>query len=107
MGPDPAAGSACKRLHLFLRWMVRSDDVDPGPWTSVPAGKLVIPLDTHLHRLAAKLGATRRRSADRTTALEITEAFRRIRPDDPVRYDFALTRLGIRPDVQAPELGLE
>jgi len=95
---DPAKGSACKRLNLYLRWMVRKDGVDPGGWACVPASRLIIPLDTHMHRIALALRATRRKSADMTTALEITEAFRRVCPDDPVRYDFALTRLGIRDD---------
>lgn len=96
--PDPAAGSACKRLHLYLRWMVRKDDVDPGGWDSVPPAGLVVPLDTHMHRIGRTLGAIGRKSADGRAAQEMTRAFRRIRPDDPVRYDFALTRLGIRRD---------
>lgn len=95
--PSPADGSACKRLNLFLRWMVRRDDVDPGGWDGVPPSKLVVPLDTHLHRIALALGLTRRNQADLRTALEITAAFRTAVPDDPVRYDFVLTRLGIRP----------
>ncbi|MDX9974548.1 MAG: TIGR02757 family protein [FCB group bacterium] len=95
--PSPEDGSACKRLNLYLRWMVRRDDVDPGGW-DVPASMLVVPLDTHLHRLARALGLTRRRSADLKAALEVTEAFRTMTPEDPVRYDFALTRLGIRSD---------
>jgi uncharacterized protein (TIGR02757 family) len=99
--PDPARGSACKRLMLFLRWLVRSDEVDPGGWDGVPAAKLVAPLDVHMHRIGRALGATRRRSADLRAALEVTEAFRAIAPDDPVRYDFALTRLGIRDDADA------
>lgn len=96
--PDPAKGSACKRLHLFLRWMVRKDDVDPGGWDSIPPSRLIVPLDTHMHNIATTLGATSRKSADARAAEEITAAFRRISPDDPVRYDFALTRLGIRDD---------
>jgi uncharacterized protein (TIGR02757 family) len=94
--PDPENGSACKRLNLFLRWMVRRDIVDPGGWTGVPRSKLVVPLDTHMYQVGRALGFTSRRSADLRTALEITEGFRRIVPRDPVRYDFALTRLGIR-----------
>jgi uncharacterized protein (TIGR02757 family) len=94
--PSPERGSACKRLNLFLRWMVRSDEVDLGVWTRVPASKLIIPLDTHMHRISRQLGLTRRNQADMRTALEITDRFRSIVPDDPVRYDFALTRLGIR-----------
>lgn len=100
--PRPERGSACKRLHLFLRWMVRKDAVDPGGWPKVPASSLIVPLDTHMHRLGLQLGLTSRRQADMRTALEITESFRRVSPDDPVRYDFALTRLGIRNDVEFP-----
>lgn len=96
--PRPSAGSACKRLHLYLRWMVRSDAVDPGYWQGVSPAQLVVPLDTHMHGICGGLGFTRRKQADITTALEITESFRRFAPDDPVRYDFALTRLGIRHD---------
>ncbi len=95
----PSAGSACKRLHLYLRWMVRADEVDPGCWKSVPAAMLVVPVDVHMHRICRRLGLTSRSQADIKTALEITDAFRRFSPDDPVRYDFALTRLGIREDV--------
>lgn len=93
--PSPSGGSACKRLNLFLRWMVRRDAVDPGPWETISAARLVIPLDTHMHRIGRALGLTGRSSADLKTAVEMTEAFRSICPGDPVRYDFALTRLGI------------
>lgn len=93
--PSPRDGSACKRLNLFLRWMVRHDAVDPGGWEHIGPGKLVVPLDTHMHRMARSLGMTHRKQADLRTAIEVTEAFRRIVPDDPVRYDFALTRIGI------------
>jgi len=96
--PPPEAGSACKRLNLYLRWMVRRDEVDPGGWADVPASKLVVPLDTHMHRFASILGMTRRAQADMRTAIEVTQGFRRISPADPVKYDFALTRLGIRND---------
>ncbi|MEI7835734.1 MAG: TIGR02757 family protein [Planctomycetota bacterium] len=98
--PDPAKGSACKRLNLMLRWLVRQDDVDPGGWTLLSPTKLIVPLDTHMHRLARQLGVTSRRAADARTAMEITAAFRVICPADPVRYDFALTRLGIRADME-------
>ena len=93
--PSPARGSACKRLHLFLRWMVRRDGVDPGGWDTVPPSALVVPLDTHMHRVCLRLGLTRRRQADIKTALEATDAFRKMVPNDPVRYDFVLTRSGI------------
>ncbi len=94
--PRPERGSACKRLHLFLRWMVRKDAVDPGGWEGLGRSRLIIPLDVHMHRVARQLGLTRRKGADLKTALEITAGFQRIAPADPVRYDFALTRPGIR-----------
>jgi len=94
---SPADGSACKRLNLFLRWMARRDAVDPGPWRSVPRAKLVVPLDTHLFRLARRMGLTGRNQADLKTALEVTRGFAEASPRDPVRYDFALTRIGINP----------
>lgn len=97
--PSPDKGSACKRLNLFLRWMVREDDVDPGGWRAVSPSKLVVPLDTHMHRISLLLGLTGRNQADLRTALEITRAFRRFSPEDPVRYDFVLTRFGIRRDM--------
>ncbi len=97
--PDPRRGSACKRLMLYLRWMARRDAVDPGPWRGIAPRLLIVPMDTHMHRMALRLGLTRRRSADLRAALEVTAAFRTIAPDDPVRYDFALTRLGIRNDL--------
>jgi uncharacterized protein (TIGR02757 family) len=97
--PCPDRKSACKRLNLYLRWMVRHDDVDPGGWKGVAPSKLIVPLDTHMYRISKRLGFTRRKSADLATAIEITAAFREIAPDDPVRYDFALTRLGIRSDL--------
>ena len=96
--PSPHQGSACKRLNLFLRWMVRRDEVDPGGWDSVPASKLIVPLDIHMHRICLFLKLTKRKQADLRTAVDITHAFRRIAPEDPVRYDFVITRLGIRKD---------
>jgi uncharacterized protein (TIGR02757 family) len=104
---SPTDGSACKRLNLFLRWMVRKDAVDPGPWSSVSPSLLVVPLDTHLFRIAGKIGLTQRRQPDGKTAVEVTREFARICPDDPVRYDFALTRLGINPACRAAESGID
>lgn len=91
----PSQGSACKRLNLWLRWMVRRDAVDPGGWERVPAAKLVVPLDVHMHRIGLALGLTTRKQPAMRAALEITAGYREVVPDDPVRYDFALTRLGI------------
>ncbi|MCP4105693.1 MAG: TIGR02757 family protein [Desulfobacteraceae bacterium] len=96
--PLPEKGSACKRMNLFLRWMVRKDDVDPGGWEKIPSSKLIIPLDTHMHQICLRSGMTVRKQANMRTALEITSGFKKLVPDDPVRYDFALTRLGIRDD---------
>lgn len=98
--PSPAGGSACKRLNLFLRWMVRQDDVDPGGWDKVPPSKLIIPLDTHMHRIGLRMNMTGRRQGNMRTAMEITRAFGQISPGDPTRYDFSLTRLGIREDME-------
>lgn len=100
--PDPGRGSACKRWFMYLRWMVREDAVDLGHWRDLGAHRLIIPVDTHMHRVARGLGLTRRNSADLKTALEITGAFRVLCPEDPVRYDFCLTRLGIRPEGDMP-----
>ena len=93
--PHPQRGSACKRLNLYLRWMIRRDRIDPGGWSGVCRSKLIVPLDTHLHRVALAAGLTRRKQPNLRTALEVTESLRRVRPDDPLRYDFALTRPGI------------
>ena len=97
--PKPDSSSACKRLMLMLRWLVRKDRVDPGGWIGISPAMLIVPLDTHMQKVGQILNLTRRKSADMTTALEITDAFRKIVPADPVRYDFALTRLGIRDDM--------
>lgn len=103
---DPARNSASKRLHLYLRWMVRKDAIDPGSWSGIDPARLIMPLDTHIFAFARACRLTRRTTPDGRAAREITEVFRRIRPDDPVRYDFSLTRPGIidgwRPGRRAP-----
>ena len=91
----PSSGSACKRLNLFLRWMVRHDAVDLGLWAGVDPRKLVVPMDTHMGRICRLLGLHGRRSMSITTALQVTRRFAEISPEDPVRYDFALSRIGI------------
>lgn len=96
--PYPEKRGASKRLHLFLRWMVRKDAVDPGGWKGIHPSKLIVPVDLHMHRIGLRLGITERKQANLTTAMEITNAFREIAPEDPVKYDFVLTRLGIRDD---------
>lgn len=98
--PSPAKGGACKRFHLYLRWMIRRDEVDPGGWNHIPPRLLVVPLDVHMARLSRRFRLTRRKTADAAMALEVTAWFRRRRPEDPVRYDFTLTRFGIRSDLK-------
>lgn len=93
--PDPADGSACKRWNLYLRWMVRRDALDFGLWPGIPTDRLVVPTDTHVHRIARRLGLTRRRSADWRAAREITASLARFDAKDPVRFDYALCRIGI------------
>lgn len=92
---SPVRGSACKRLNLFLRWMVRDDDVDPGLWKSVDKAKLIVPVDVHMGRLCKILGLYDRKTVNLSAAVEITESFVEIEPADPVKYDFALSRIGI------------
>ena len=113
--PRPSAGSGCKRLNLFLRWMVRRDALDLGIWTRVAASKLVVPLDTHVIRVGRCLRLTRYTSPGWAMARDITASLKIIDPEDPVRYDFSLCHLGMmnacgfsRPqaDSQCPLRGL-
>lgn len=93
----PARKSACKRLNMFLRWMVRDDDhgVDFGLWKSIHPRQLVCPCDLHVDRVARKLGLIQRKQTDWLTALELTDHLKRFDSEDPVKYDFALFGLGI------------
>ena len=92
-------GSACKRLNLYLRWMVRrGDNLDFGLWTDVDPAKLIIPLDTHVARISRYIGLTERKSCDWVAAEEVTCSLRILDPKDPVKYDFAICRLGILDD---------
>ncbi len=95
--PDPRANSSCKRLLLFLRWMVRGPNgADLGLWREhVDPARLLIPVDVHIHKLAKNLGLTDRNAATWQTAEEITAALRRFDPADPVRFDFALCHMGM------------
>jgi uncharacterized protein (TIGR02757 family) len=105
---SPADGSCCKRWCMFLRWMGRKDELDPGLWTeesglrsSFPEGlslhssQLILPLDTHTGRISQYLGLTQRKTLDWKAALEITQSLGVCDPTDPTRYDFSLSRLGI------------
>jgi uncharacterized protein (TIGR02757 family) len=91
----PSLGSACKRLNLYLRWMVRRDAVDLGVWTAFGPSRLVVPLDTHVIRLGQCLGLTRYTSPGWRMAADITSRLREIDPDDPVRFDFSLCHVGM------------
>ena len=93
--PRPSSGSACKRLNLFLRWMVRTGGVDFGQWTRVSPAKLIVPLDTHIVRLGRCLRLTTYTTAGWRMASEITASLRIIDPDDPIKYDFALCHVGM------------
>lgn len=101
---SPKGKSACKRLFLYLKWMVRQDEVDPGGWNCVTPEELIMPVDTHIFNISHKLGITERKNADLRTAIEITRAFAEISPRDPLKYDFALTRFGIRSDMTVADL---
>ena len=88
--PLPSAGGPCKRLHLFLRWMVRRESPDFGLWREVSPARLVMPIDTHVENMSRAIGLTRRRSRNGRMAEEITARLRELDPADPVKYDFAL-----------------
>ena len=94
--PSPATKSSCKRLNMFLRWMVRSDDrgVDFGIWKNIKPSQLLIPLDVHVERHARRFGLLERQQTDWLAVLELTEKLREFDPKDPVKYDFALFGLG-------------
>src|SRR3954463_14814796 len=93
--PRPSAGSGCKRLNLFLRWMVRRDALDLGVWTLVLPAKLIVPLDTHVIRVGRCLRLTGYTSPGWPMALDITRALRLLDPTDPVKYDFSVCHLGM------------
>jgi uncharacterized protein (TIGR02757 family) len=92
---DPANKSACKRLNLYLRWMVRNDDVDTGTWKLVNKSKLIIPMDVHMSRVTRVMGFHDKKNITLKTAVEVTERFAEVDPADPVKYDFVLCRMGM------------
>lgn len=94
--PAPSGGSACKRLCMFLRWMVRpADGIDLGLWQQIRPGQLIIPVDRHIERIGQMLGLTSRRTPGWRMACEITATLAQLDSDDPVKYDFSLCHLGI------------
>lgn len=96
----PRRKSTCKRLNMFLRWMVRKDDkgVDFGDWGQISPSQLLLPLDVHVDRVARKLGMLTRKQTDWQTVLELTQVCRQMDPNDPAKYDFALFGLSASPD---------
>ncbi len=96
MFPLPEKGSACKRMNLFLRWMIRKDELDFGIWNEIPSSKLIIPVDTHIARICQSLGLTSRKIPGWKMAEEITEKLKKYDPIDPVKYDFAICHIGMR-----------
>jgi uncharacterized protein (TIGR02757 family) len=96
MFPIPEKGSACKRMNLFLRWMVRKDELDFGLWKEIHTTKLVIPVDTHIARISRALKLTKRKNADWKMAEEITTKLKVYDAEDPIKYDFAICHIGIR-----------
>jgi uncharacterized protein (TIGR02757 family) len=96
MFPLPELGSACKRMNLFLRWMVRKDDLDFGLWNEIYPDKLVIPVDTHIARICKTLKLTTYRNLSWKMAEQITENLKVFDPADPIKYDFAICHIGMR-----------
>ena len=96
MFPLPEKGSACKRMNVFLRWMIRKDELDFGLWKDIPANKLVIPVDTHVARISRSLKLTKRKNVSWKMAEDITEKLKKFDPVDPVKYDFAICHIGMR-----------
>ena len=96
MLPLPEKGSACKRMNLFLRWMVRKDELDFGLWNEIPASKLVIPVDTHVARICKTLKLTKRKNVSWQMAEDITQNLKNFDAEDPVKYDFSICHIGIR-----------
>ncbi|MCX7959421.1 MAG: TIGR02757 family protein [Deltaproteobacteria bacterium] len=95
MFPDPKSGSALKRIFMFLRWMVRKDAIDFGILKKIKTSELIIPLDTHTANIGRLLDMTSRKTNDLRCAIEITDFLRKLEPDDPIRYDFAIAHIGI------------
>src|SRR5690606_2818913 len=93
----PAKKSACKRINMYLRWMVRKDDmgVDFGIWKNISPSQLIIPLDVHVARVARQFGLLERKNSDWTAALELTRILQELDPNDPAKYDYALFALGV------------
>lgn len=99
MFPLPEKGSACKRMNLFLRWMIRKDNLDFGLWNTIPKNKLVIPVDTHIAQISRKLKLTKRKNISWKMAEDITEKLKKFDPQDPLRFDYALCHFNMNKKV--------
>lgn len=93
--PNPKNGGAMKRMNMFLRWMVRKGPVDLGVWDFIPTSELLIPLDVHVARLSRKMMLLKRSSNDFKAVLELNENLKKLEPNDPAKYDFAIFGLGV------------
>lgn len=94
--PSPHFGSACKRLNMYFRWMIRvNDGIDFGIWNEIPSSILIIPVDVHVAKIAKSLGLTTRNSVDWKMAEEITTNLKKIDPEDPIKFDFSMCRYGM------------
>ena len=94
--PSPLKNSTCKRLNLYLRWMIRKDEIDLGIWDDrISKSKLIIPVDTHIYKISRKLKLVKRKSSDMKFAIELTNKLKEFDEHDPVKYDFALCHVGI------------
>lgn len=95
MIPNPHKSGAMKRMCMFLRWMIRKGPVDLGIWNFMPQSELLIPLDTHVARLSREMGLLKRNSNDFKAVIELTENLRKLDPQDPIKYDFAMFGYGV------------
>ncbi len=94
--PSPSAGSPCKRIAMFLRWMAREDDgIDLGIWKFIPTSQLFIPVDTHVAKVSKQLGLTTKNTSSWKMSIEITENLKKLCKSDPIKYDFSLCREGM------------
>ncbi len=96
MFPNPNNGSACKRMNLFLRWMVRKDELDFGLWKEISTSQLIIPVDTHVAKISRNIGLTKLKNVSWKMAEDITNNLKKFDSKDPVKYDFAICHIGIR-----------
>lgn len=105
--PDVSLGSTCKRLNLFLRWMVRKDEIDLGLWNGkITLDKLLMPVDIHIYRVSRELKLVNRRQCDIKFAIELTEVLKLLSPDDPVKYDFSLCHQEIKKRIERTQSSL-